>query len=124
MYPWGKQKRRCYLHLYYNATNRAKDVDKFNEQLLQVQGVRSRSGKSVADHQEAYDDFLIQKTTPKRGLQVSFNSEAVSQYIKFYAGFQALVSNGIKDPVEAMRVYRDKDAVREVLRRPRRTRST
>jgi transposase len=28
-----------------------------------------------------------------------------------YAGFQGLLSNGIKDPVEAMKVYRDKDAV-------------
>ena len=59
----------------------------------------------------AYDDFLIQKTTPKRGLHVSFNSEAVSQHISRYAGFQALLSNGIKDPVVAMQVYRDKDAV-------------
>jgi len=63
----------------------------------------------VADHQKAYDDFLIQKTTPKRG--VSFNAEAVNQYISRYAGFRALLSNGIKDPVEAIRVYRDKDAV-------------
>ena len=35
----------------------------------------------------------------------------MSQHINRYAGFQALLSNGIKDPVEAMRVYRDKDAV-------------
>ena len=110
LYPWGKQRRRCYLHLYYNATNRARDVDRFNEELLQYKS-EIESGKPVADHQKAYDDFLIQKTTPKRGLQVSFNSVAVSQHISRYAGFQALLSNGIKDPVEAMRVYRDKDAV-------------
>jgi len=110
LYPWGKEKRRCYLHLYFNASNRAKDVDKFNEELLQYKD-EIESGKPVADHQKAYDDFIIQKTTPKRGLQVSFNAEAVSQHISRYAGFQALLSNGIKDPVEAMRVYRDKDAV-------------
>ena len=110
LYPWGKKKRRCYLHLYYNATNRAKDVDKFNEKLFQYKG-EIESGKPVADHQKAYDEFFIQKTTPKRGLKVSFNTEAVNQYISRYSGFQALLSNGIKDPVEAMRVYRDKDAV-------------
>lgn len=110
LYPWGKENRRCYLHMYYNATNRARDVDKFNEELLQYKG-EIESGRSVADHQTAYEDFLIQKTTPKRGLQVSFNSVAVSKHISRYAGFQALLSNGIKDPVEAMRVYRDKDAV-------------
>jgi transposase len=81
-----------------------------NEELLPYKGELG-SGKPKADHQKAYDDFLIQKTTPKRGLQVSFNSEAVSQHICRYTGFQALLSNGIKDPVEAMRVYCDKDAV-------------
>jgi len=110
LYPWGKDNRRCYLHLYYNAINRARDVGKFNEELLQYKN-EIESGNPVDDHQKAYDDFIIQKTTPKRGLQVSFNSVAVSQHISRYAGFQALLSNGIKDPVEAMRVYRDKDAV-------------
>ena len=69
------------------------------------------SGKPVAEHQKAYDNFFIQKKTPKRGLQVSYNTEAISHHISRYAGFQGLLSNGIKDPVEAMRVYRDKDAV-------------
>jgi hypothetical protein len=76
------------------------------------------SGKPVAEHQKAYDDFFIQNTTSKRGLQVSFNSEAVNQHISRYAGFQALLSNGIKDPVGAMQVYRDKAASGKVLRRP------
>ena len=69
------------------------------------------SGKPIAEHQNAYDDFLILKSTPKKGLQVSYNTEAISKHISRYAGFQGLLSNGIKDPIEAMRVYRDKDAV-------------
>ena len=32
-------------------------------------------------------------------------------YISRYAGFQALFSNGIKDPLEALQIYRDKDVV-------------
>lgn len=36
--------------------------------------------------------------TSKRGRKVTFNMPAVSQYIKRYAGFQALLSNSIKDP--------------------------
>ena len=110
LYPWGKENRRCYLHLYYNASNHAKDVDSFNEELLEYKQ-EVESGKLVAEHQKAYDDFLIQKRTPKRGLVVTYNNEAISQHINRYAGFQALLSNGIKDPLEAMRVYRDKDAV-------------
>ena len=62
-------------------------------------------------HQLAYDTYFIIKTTPKRGRKVTFNMPAVNQYIKRYAGFQALLSNSIKDPVKALQVYRDKDVV-------------
>ena len=110
IYPWGEENRRCYLHLYYNATSHAKDVDAFNEELLKYKQ-EIESGKPIAEHQKAYDDFLVQKSTPKRGLQVSYNTEAISKHISRYAGFQGLLSNGIKDPIEALRVYRDKDAV-------------
>ena len=110
LYPWGEKNHRCYLHLYYNAKSHAKDVDMFNGELLEYKQ-ELESGKPVKEHQKAYDNFFIQKKTPKRGLQVSYNTEAISQHISRYAGFQGLLSNGIKDPIEAMRVYRDKDAV-------------
>ena len=69
------------------------------------------SGKLVVEHQEAYDEFFVIKTTPKRGTKVTYNTEAVSQYINRYAGFQVILSNGIKDPVKALQIYRDKDVV-------------
>jgi hypothetical protein len=108
LYPWGT--RRCYLHLYYNAGNRARAIDSFNESLLQYRE-ELESGHPLAAHQKAYDEFFIVKTTPKRGMKVSFNTEAINRHISRYAGFQALLSSGIKDPVEALRVYRDKDLV-------------
>lgn len=110
LYPWGDEKRRCYLHLYYNARSRADAVDQFNAKLVQYK-MELESGKPDIDHQESYDNFFIIKTTPKRGLKVSYNHEAVSQYINRYAGFQALLTNGIKNPIEALQIYRDKDVV-------------
>ena len=81
LYPWGEDHRRCYLYLYFNATNRAVAVDRFNEDLV---GYREEleSGSPLAAHQEAYDTFFIIKSTPKRGQKISFNTEAVSTYIK------------------------------------------
>ncbi len=35
IHPWGQEKRSCYLHLYCNATNRAREVDKFTEESTQ-----------------------------------------------------------------------------------------
>lgn len=110
LYSWGEDKRRCYLHLYYNAHMRAIDVDRFNKELVTYKE-ELESGKPITEHQEAYDTFFIAKTTPKRGTKVSYNNVTVNQYIKRYAGFQALLSNSIKDPVKALQVYRNKDVV-------------
>ena len=35
----------------------------------------------------------------------------MSQYINRYAGFQALLTTKLKDPLDALQVYRDKDVV-------------
>lgn len=110
LYPWGEKNRRCYIHLYYNAHARAIAIDRFNEELVAYKE-ELESGNPVSEHQEAYDTFFQVKTTAKRGMTVSYNNEAVTQYIKRYAGFQALFSNSIKDPVKALQVYRDKDVV-------------
>jgi transposase len=110
IYPWGEKRRRCYLHLYYNAKSRAEAIDQFNEELVTYKQ-EIESGNTNSKHQAAYDYFFIIKHTPKRGMKVTYNMEAVSQHIKRYAGFQALLSNRIKDPVEAMRIYRDKDKI-------------
>jgi transposase len=110
IYPWGKDNRRCYLHLYYNARKRADAVDHFNEKLVKYKE-ELESGKLVTDHQEAYEEFFFVKTTAKRGTKVSYNTESVGRYISRYAGFQAILSNSIKDPVKALQIYRDKDVV-------------
>ncbi len=110
LYPWGPNNRRCYLHVYYNAHARAAVVDKFNEELMGYKE-ELESGKLVEGHKEAYNAFFEVKTTPKRGTKVSYNDEAVARYINRYAGFQALLTNSIKDPVEALQIYRDKDVV-------------
>ena len=110
LYPWGKDNRRCYLHLYYNARARANAVDQFTEELVGYKE-ELESGKLISAHQEAYDAFFMIKTTPKRGMRVSYNTQAVNQYINRYAGFQALLTNSIKKPTESLQIYRDKDVV-------------
>ena len=110
VYPWGEKKHRFYLHLYYNAKSQAEAIDQFNEDLLTYKE-ELESGKTESKHQTAYDSFFIITETPKRGMKVTYNTEAISQYIKRYAGFQALLSNRVKDPIEALRIYRDKDVV-------------
>jgi transposase len=110
LYPWGQARRRCYLHLYYNAEMRAHAVDRFNRELISYKE-ELESGTLKAEHKEYYEAFFIVTSTPVRGMKVSYNNEAVNQYIKRYAGFQAIFTTRFKDPVEALQVYRDKDIV-------------
>ena len=110
LYPWGESNRRCYLHLFYNAHTRADAVDRFTEELVEYKD-ELETGRLIDEHQEAYRTFFVMKTTPKRGTRVSYNTEAVTQYINRYLGFQALLTNSIKDPVKALQIYRDKDVV-------------
>lgn len=108
--PWGKENRRCYLHLYYNAHAAADAVDGFTEELLTYKK-ELESGHMVSGHEDAYKTFFVIKETPVRGRKVLYNNEAIQKYRNQYAGFYTILSNDIKDPVEALRVYRDKDAV-------------
>lgn len=110
LYSWGVKKHRSYLHLFYNPVARANAVDKFNAQLINYKE-ELESGKPLAAHQDMYDEFFIIKHTPKRGIKVSYNNQAVSQYINRYAGFYAILSNSVKDPVKALQLYRDKDII-------------
>ncbi len=110
LFPWGKERRRCYMHLYYNAHAAADAVDGFTEELLTYK-TELESGKVVSDHEDAYKTFFIIKDTPKRGRKVLYNNEAIQKYRNRYAGFFTILSNDIKDPVEALRVYRNKDVV-------------
>jgi hypothetical protein len=110
LYPWGEERRRCYLHLYYNDLIRSEAVNRFNRQLLDCKD-ELEYGKPKAEHQDIYDSFFVITATPVRGKKVSYNAEAVSQFINRYAGFQALLTTKLKDPLEALQVYRDKDVV-------------
>lgn len=107
---WGTSSHRCYLHLYYNAQARATAIDRFCETLLSYKEELER-GQLNEQHREAYNAYFIVKKTPKRGIKVSYNEEAVAQYTKRYAGFQAIFTNTIKDPLLAIQIYRDKDSV-------------
>jgi len=51
------------------------------------------------------------RNTPKRGKQISYNQQAIDAYKKNAAGYLVLISNDIKDPIEALTVYRAKDVV-------------
>lgn len=107
---WGGDNRRTYLHVYYNARQAADEFDRFTRELLQYKQ-ELESGRKVADHEESYARFLTVRETPKRGIRVTFNDAEIQKHRKRYAGFFCLLTSAFKDPMEALRIYRAKDAV-------------
>ncbi len=105
--------RRMYLHIYYSVQKAAEEelelnvrLDNLKEELL--------SGHRIEKHQKAYGQFFEVRETPKRGITVLVKEEAVREVRKEH-GFFALISNEIKDPIDALGVYRSKDVVEKAF---------
>jgi hypothetical protein len=77
--PWGKDRRRCYLHLYYNAHAAADNFDGFTEELLTYKK-ELETGQQVSGHEEFYKEFFFAKETPVRGRKVTYNNAAIQKY--------------------------------------------
>jgi transposase len=107
---WGEDKRRAYLHIYYNAARAAEDYDRFTRKLLRLKQAMEAGRLSDREADECARFFIV-TNTPKRGLKIVFNEPEIQKYRKRYAGFFCIMSTHIKDRQEALSVYRRKDAV-------------
>ncbi len=102
-------KRRIYVHIYYNDQKAADDKDRFNHLLDQYEE-ELRSGKRKPEHEKDYAKYFELHETPVRGLKISYKEDAIRKAERNY-GYFALISNGVKDPVDALRIYRAKDLI-------------
>lgn len=110
LYPWGDQRRRCYLQIYFTPQRMVDDRVRFDEFILQLEE-ELLENRPVDEHEEQYRQYFTVKETPKRGRKVSRNSQAIVDARKKYIGFSALLTTKLKDPIEALTVYREKDVV-------------
>ena len=102
-------KCRIYIHIYYNDQHCADDRDRFNH-LLDRCEEELLSGEKNPDHENMYRRYFEVHDTPARGKKVAYNEDAILKAEKDY-GYFALMSNSIKDPAEALRVYRLRDLI-------------
>ncbi len=104
-----KDTRRLYLHLYYDEQRATDEKIHFNKLLDQLEE-ELYSDKREARHEKMYTRYFTVHTTPKRGTQLTPNDEAIKEK-ENRMGYFALISNGIKDPKEAIEIYRNKDVI-------------
>lgn len=105
--------RRMYLHLYFNSERAAEDEQKQMRRLLALQK-ELQTGERKPENSKLYDKYFETHETPARGVTVIARQEAINAARRNY-GYFALVSNEIKDPIQALDVYRNKDLVEKAF---------
>jgi transposase len=108
-----KADRRMYLHLYYSPDRALEDEKAFNSRLVNLQR-ELESGQRHPDHEKQYAKYFEVRSTPVRGTKVMANEDAITEAKRNY-GYFAMMSNEIKDPVEALSIYRNKDLVEKAF---------
>ena len=71
-------------------------------------------GEKTPEHETLYNKYFQVHETPARGIKVVARQEAIDEAKKNY-GYFALVSNEIKNPVQALDIYRNKDLVEKAF---------
>lgn len=108
-----KGERRMYLHMYFNIEHSAEDEKNLNLQLYTLQR-ELESGRRIPEHESRYAKFFDINTSTVRGSKITAKQDAISEAMKNY-GYFVLLSNEIKDPIEALEVYRNKDLVEKAF---------
>ncbi|MDD4308818.1 MAG: transposase, partial [Candidatus Cloacimonetes bacterium] len=108
-----KGERCMYIHLYLNTEKAVEDEKNSNILLCALQR-ELESGKRNPEHESRYAKYFDIKTTPARGTIVTAKQEAIEEAKKNY-GYFVLLSNEVKDPIEALEIYRNKDFVEKAF---------
>lgn len=105
--------KRMYMHLFYNEQRSVDDKIAFNSLLDQLED-ELLNGRRNADHESLYSRYYEIHETPKRGIRLVPKQNAIDAARKNY-GYFALLSNGIRDPLEALQTYRSKDVIEKAF---------
>jgi transposase len=108
-----KGERRLYLHLFFNDQKAVDDKAAFNLLLDSLEEELS-SGRHDPDHEKLYRKYYDVSTTPVRGMSITPRQDAIDLAERDY-GYFALISNDIKDPMEALKLYRSKDLIEKAF---------
>jgi hypothetical protein len=108
-----KGNRRMYLHLYFSPERALEDEKAFNSRLSERQQ-ELESGQRNHDHEQQYAKYFEVTQTPVRGIKVTAKDEAIAEAKRNF-GYFSLLSNDIRDAVQALEIYRNKDVVEKAF---------
>ena len=108
-----EEKRRIYIHIYYNAEKAAVDRSILEEKVTALRH-ELLDGKRNPEHETQYKKYFIEKETPARGYSVTVRDEVLRKAREYY-GYFALISNAKMDAIYALETYRNRDLVEKAF---------
>jgi len=108
-----REKRRIYIHLYYNIGKAAEDEREMDLFLAALKN-ELVNDKLKESCKKQYAKYFDVKRTPKRGIRVTPKDDAIREAKRYY-GFFALISNEKMDALTALELYRAKDVVEKAF---------
>jgi transposase len=108
-----ESQRRMYVHLYYNIDKGAEDEAAFDQKAATWHKELLNNDRKEANAKH-YEKYFTIKHTPKRGIQVVANGEALKKARRYF-GYFALITNEKMDAFTALHLYRMKDVVEKAF---------
>jgi transposase len=102
-----------YVHIYYNDQLAADEKLRFNKMLDSLEE-ELLTEKRKEEHEKSYAKYFDVIQTPVRGIRLNPKQGAIDAARKNF-GFFVLLSNEVKDPVEALNIYRSKDLIEKAF---------
>lgn len=101
---------RCYRHTYFDSLKAELENRGFTHRLKECYDALCAGSEKTADAEFISKYFLV-TTYPKRQRRIEYNEDIIRMHKENNIGWFVLISNDIKDAAEALRAYRQKDAV-------------
>ncbi len=105
----SKGERRIYVHIYYNGQRAEDEKATFIKSLADAQQ-KLIDGNYSEELKKFCDKYFVHKKTPVRGVKLEYNEEAIRDHVKNF-GYFVLLANEVKNPSEALAIYRNKDLI-------------
>ena len=107
-----------YLHLYKDPELATKQTDETHRKVLELLDLKNETGNPRSSYVDPeiwrkFGRFLTEKQNPANGEnRWAVNYDALRKATEFN-GFQAIRSNVIADPIEAMKIYRQRNIIEQ-----------
>ena len=109
-----EEKRRIYVHIYYNGQRAEEEKRRFNKALATTKAAIIGDNELTGTQVSLREKYFMVKETPKRGLQIQYKNDAIQKRMNQF-GYFVLLSNDIKEPVAAIEIYRRKDMIEKAF---------